>query len=97
MSKRQPKKSWKQKIKESEELKKKDYEKKQIEESEFLQVLNRVRNAVYIIIIIIILGMILFFPNIYALILFITIGIVALFLIYWPVAKEIEKRKKRWK
>ncbi|MHA1311162.1 MAG: hypothetical protein ACTSWR_03800 [Candidatus Helarchaeota archaeon] len=87
-------KSWKQKKKAIEELQNKELEIKQKIEKEFLHILNRVKNAVYILIIIIIVGLFLTFPYIPAMILFIVSGIVILFLIYWPVGKEIEKLKQ---
>ena len=96
MSSRRPvKKSWKQKQKEIDEKKKKEMEKRLEENRAIMHLLNRIKNAVYIITIIVVLGVFFLFYDLIAMIFFIIIGIVVLLLIYWPIGKEIERRKKK--
>ncbi|MBD3230773.1 MAG: hypothetical protein GF329_21520 [Candidatus Lokiarchaeota archaeon] len=98
------KKSWKQRKRDKKKIKEKKLEKKIERERDFLHLLNRIKNAVYVITIVIVLGMIasIFYGlTIYGWMIttafFIIIGIIVLFMIYWPVGKEIDKRKNEWK
>jgi len=93
MSKRyNPKKSYKQKLKEKELNQLEQIKKFKEQEKDLIHVFNKIKNAVYIVIILVIIGSL--FSSIMGLIIYIAIGMVVAFLIYLPVGKELEKRKK---
>lgn len=97
-SSREEKKSWKQKQREAEKEKEIEDEKKLEEEKKFADLLNRIRNAIYILILLIVLGSIVsfFYIMIPLTILFILIGLIILLMIYYPIKREIKERRESW-